>query len=190
MTCPDGHPTTETTHCGECGKALVPARAWTCPRGHGERSARFCEVCGYDSHHPAEEQAQPAGGWQLTASADRDYFAVVRGLGGPDLAELEFPQFWAERRFALRGEDMLVGRRDLDNGFDPEIDLGADRAVGRAHAKLLATPQGWSVVDLRSVNGTYVNDTSAPIRPETPVPLRDGDRVYLGAWTRLTLRAR
>lgn len=47
----------------------------------------------------------------------------------------------------------------------------------------------WSIVDLGSANGTYVNDpASAAIPAETPVPVRPGDRVYLGAWTSLTVR--
>jgi len=46
---------------------------------------------------------------------------------------------------------------------------------------------GWSVVDLDSANGTYLNGGTDPIAPNTPVPLHDGDRIHLGAWTTLTI---
>jgi len=45
------------------------------------------------------------------------------------------------------------------------------------------------VVDLGSANGTYVNDSATAIEPNLPVPVKDGDRVHLGAWSTLTLRA-
>jgi hypothetical protein len=51
------------------------------------------------------------------------------------------------------------------------------------------------VIDLSSTNGTYVvlagtdpaEDTEA-VEAGVPTPLHDGDRVYLGAWSRLTVR--
>ena len=44
--------------------------------------------------------------------------------------------------------------------------------------------------DLGSTNGTMVNDDPAPIAPETPITLADGDRVRVGAWTTITVRKR
>jgi pSer/pThr/pTyr-binding forkhead associated (FHA) protein len=41
------------------------------------------------------------------------------------------------------------------------------------------------VVDSGSPNGTLVNGSE--IEPGEPVPLRDGDHIHLGAWTRLEL---
>ncbi|MBM0224429.1 FHA domain-containing protein [Micromonospora sp. ATA51] len=44
------------------------------------------------------------------------------------------------------------------------------------------------MVDLESSNGTYLNDPSSdPIDPNVPVPVMDGDKIYLGAWTVLTI---
>ena len=48
----------------------------------------------------------------------------------------------------------------------------------------------YAVVDLDSTNGTTVNDDPKPIDAHVPVPLAEGDRVRLGAWTTVTLRRR
>jgi hypothetical protein len=54
---------------------------------------------------------------------------------------------------------------------------------------LVAQPDGtWAVVDLDSSNGTYLNDSPDPIKPHEPVPVGDGDKVHVGAWTTLTLQ--
>jgi pSer/pThr/pTyr-binding forkhead associated (FHA) protein len=44
------------------------------------------------------------------------------------------------------------------------------------------------VVDQNSTNGTTVNGSDEPIQPFVPVPLQDGDRVHVGAWTTITVR--
>jgi pSer/pThr/pTyr-binding forkhead associated (FHA) protein len=43
----------------------------------------------------------------------------------------------------------------------------------------------WSVVDPGSANGTLVNGTE--IARDEIVPLHDGDRIHLGAWTELRI---
>lgn len=45
------------------------------------------------------------------------------------------------------------------------------------------------MVDIGSSNGTYVNDMAKATEVNVPVPVREGDRIYLGAWTVITLRA-
>ena len=42
--------------------------------------------------------------------------------------------------------------------------------------------------DLGSTNGTMVNDNPLPIAPREAIPLADGDRVRVGAWTTITVR--
>jgi pSer/pThr/pTyr-binding forkhead associated (FHA) protein len=57
------------------------------------------------------------------------------------------------------------------------------------HAVLERQSDGLYVVrDLGSTNGTMLNDDPAPIAPRTPIPLADGDRVRVGAWTTITVR--
>lgn len=140
----------------------------------------------------AERHVEPAGRLEVVVGADRAYFDGVVAQGGEDAGGMVFPRFAAERRFPLTGERLLIGRRSRSRGLHPDIDLAGppeDPGVSHTHALLLHERGDWSIVDLRSANGTYVNDpASAAIAPETPVPLRPGDRVYLGAWTSLTVR--
>lgn len=132
------------------------------------------------------------GGPTLVVGADRAYYDVVIGMGGEDAGGITFPPFVPERRFALGTQQLLIGRRSRSRGVQPDIDLAGppeDPGVSHTHALLVPQPDGWSVVDLESSNGTYVNDPdSEPIPANTPVPLKEGDRVFVGAWTVLTLR--
>jgi pSer/pThr/pTyr-binding forkhead associated (FHA) protein len=105
-----------------------------------------------------------------------------------------FPAFYPRRVFALTGAELLVGRRSDSRGIHPEIDLSGapeDPGISRAHAVFEQLPDGgYAVRDPGSTNGTRLNDEPEPIEQGQPIPLRDGDRVYVGAWTRITVRAR
>ena len=122
-------------------------------------------------------------------SADRDYYEVVRAAGSPDGGDLPFPAYCAERRFRLTGGQMQIGRRSVSRGLDPEIDLTgppADPGISRLHAVLIAAPDGsWTVLDPGSANGTLLNGREIPTGSQ--VPLHDGDRINLGAWTAITV---
>jgi pSer/pThr/pTyr-binding forkhead associated (FHA) protein len=122
-------------------------------------------------------------------AADRSYYDRVVAMGGPDVAAIEFPGYCPERRFRLGGREMRIGRRSLSRGLEPEVDLTGpplDPGVSHLHAVLVADPDGgWSVVDAGSENGTLVN--GGPIASNVRVPLHDGDRIAIGAWTVLTI---
>jgi hypothetical protein len=140
---------------------------------------------------PAE--APESTQWTAVVGAERAYFNKVLAAGGPAITAMTFPLFYPERRFPLRGPQILVGRRSRSRGVYPEIDLTGppeDPGVSHTHALLIAQPEGgWAVVDLGSANGTYVNDPTGPIAVNVPVPVKAGDRIYLGAWTVLTLES-
>jgi pSer/pThr/pTyr-binding forkhead associated (FHA) protein len=123
-------------------------------------------------------------------SCDRAYFESVRAASGPDAAAVSFPSYYAERRFQLTGSQMRIGRRSVSRGINPEIDLTgppADPGISRLHAVLIAMPDGsWTVLDPGSANGTLVNGTEVPTGVQ--VPLRDGDRINLGAWTAIAVQ--
>jgi hypothetical protein len=94
----------------------------------------------------------------------------------------------------LRGTSQLIGRRSVSRNIHPQIDVGADTGVSRRHAQLTTDGQRWWVEDLQSSNGTYVGTAGGGL-PDTPVPpgrrteLPDDARVYVGAWTRIVVRA-
>jgi FHA domain len=184
-----------------------------CPECGAARRGRFCESCGHDftagppvpaPFAPAApaEAAEPAGPatvwpglpaavpeWAVTVTADRAYYDRVQAHGGPDAGGIAFPAYFPQRHFQLDGPEIRIGRRSASSGISPEIDLSvppADPGVSRLHAVLLRAPDGsWAVIDPGSANGTIVNGSEIPAGQA--VPLREGDRIHLGAWTALRL---
>jgi pSer/pThr/pTyr-binding forkhead associated (FHA) protein len=184
---------------------------------HTPRSGRFCEVCRFDFVTGAPTklaQADPSaslagktsGGtaaappasadgpaWSAVVTADRAYFDRVIATGGPGASDIPFPVYYSERRFALgrsrAGEEKRIGRHSASRGIEPEIDLTGpptDPGVSRLHAVLIGQPEGgWAVLDPGSENGTLLNDQE--ITTGVQVPLHDGDRIQLGAWTVITI---
>ena len=130
-----------------------------------------------------------AGTWTAVVAADRVYYDSVRAVSDQDAASISFPAHVPERRFRLCGAEVRIGRRSKSRRIEPEIDLTgppADPGVSRLHAVLVAGPdRSWSVVDPGSPNGILVNGKD--VAPGQAVPLRDGDRIHLGAWTVITI---
>ena len=81
-----------------------------------------------------------------------------------------------------RQDEVLIGRADPTSGTLIDVDLslhgGSGTGVSRQHAKLVCQDDQWTVEDLRSTNGTYIN--KKPVSPFEPATLKDGDRVDLG----------
>jgi hypothetical protein len=174
-----------------------------CPSCDAARDPQdeFCEVCGLDfatgrlpDRPPPPSPAGAdvgASGWVVVIEADRAMFDSLQAEN-PDAA-VAFPGEEAPRSVVLEGDVVLIGRRSDHGGVFPEIDLGSpphhDPGVSRRHATLHRAPDGtWSVRDEGSTNGTRVNAGEVPLRPGELVPLADGDRVHVGAFTRLTMR--
>ncbi|MFP8943433.1 FHA domain-containing protein [Streptomyces fenghuangensis] len=135
-------------------------------------------------------QQQPAN-WAVTVGPDHEYFTAMMRRSGPEAAGLNMPAYTAEQRVQLSGPQVTIGRRRHSTGESPDIDLGRspeDPGVSHQHAVLVRQPDGsWSVVDQDSTNGTTINGAEDPIQPFVPVPLQEGDRVHVGAWTTITL---
>lgn len=74
------------------------------------------------------------------------------------------------QRFPLDSDEIVVGR-----GADCDIQIDRD-SVSRRHARLFRTENGWSVEDLGSTNGSYIND-----QPVDRSNLRDSDFLKVGA---------
>lgn len=67
-------------------------------------------------------------------------------------------------------ENILIGRAS-------EATPLTDYTVSRRHAELRRAGRSWLIDDLRSANGTYLNEK----RLERPVRLKDGDKIRMGA---------
>jgi FHA domain-containing protein len=145
-----------------------------------------------DPGAPASAQASRGPvTWTAVVASDRAYFDDVVAAGGPDATALTYPAYSPERRFELAGPEMRIGRRSVSQGLEPEIDLTgppADPGVSRLHAVLIAEQGGgWAILDPGSENGTFVNGSE--IATGARVPLHDGDRIHIGAWTLITISA-
>jgi hypothetical protein len=191
-----------------------------CPLCGTPRTGRFCEEDGHDfvvsgsapappapsaptpAAPPAPDVAVPdpgGNGWVVTVEADRRYYESVLAREGPDIGEVSFPNYYPRAEIPLAGAEIRIGRRRVRGSTPPpQVDLAGpplDPGVSHLHAVLLPLPdeqggEGWSVLDPGSTNGTTINYSDDPIALDTVVPLREGDRVHVGAFTTLVLSRR
>lgn len=87
-------------------------------------------------------------------------------------------------QYAASGiEGYVLGRSDESSPYVPDINLqehdALDKGVSRRHAVLLSYRNVLHVMDLGSVNGTYLNGQR--LRPDRPYPLHEGDELHLGS---------
>ncbi|MDS1271645.1 FHA domain-containing protein [Lipingzhangella sp. LS1_29] len=147
---------------------------------------------GTQADSPPQDAAPSPVTWTAIVWADPAYYQAMVDQEVIDANELTFPEYFPQRRIPLAGSKVRIGRRSRARGIEPEIDLGAppgDPAVSARHAVLVPRPDGsWALRDEGSTNGTMVNGMDGPIDPDTEVPLADGDRIYLGAWTVITMQ--
>lgn len=145
-------------------------------------------------HHQPQQPFPPqsTGAWSATIGPDRSYFMAMMQRSGPEAAGLNLPAYSPEQHLPLSGGQITIGRRRASTGESPDIDLSVppeDPGVSHQHAVLVQQPDlSWAVVDQNSTNGTTINGGEEPIQPYVPVPLTDGDRVHVGAWTTITIR--
>ncbi len=93
----------------------------------------------------------------------------------------------------LTVRSLLVGRVSHSRNIHPEVDCDGDVGVSRRQAQLSTDGSRWWVEDLQSSNGTYVGPSGGPMPTAALVPgqrkeLAEGDRIYVGAWTRIVVR--
>lgn len=84
--------------------------------------------------------------------------------------------------FTLSAAESYIGRWDADNGVFPDVDLDAhdpEAKVSRRHARILYHEGKYSVEDLGSTNGTFVNRGRRLI-PGNAHNLNDGDEIIVG----------
>jgi hypothetical protein len=149
-------------HCPECG--------FVNPEG-----ANYCQKCGALMEHEGGGEATTAtyrvgdtGDFipvDIDEMADDGAALVVRAGGGR-----------AGESFAVRGEQMTIGRRPDSSVFLDDI------TVSRDHALLVKRGSEWYLDDCGSLNGTYVNRQRIDSQK-----LADGDELQVGKY-KLTFR--
>jgi hypothetical protein len=180
--------------------------------------ALFCETCGYDfttGSLPAPADPPPviaSGDPAVVETPAPDTVAPPLPTPAPDGQESWVAEIWVDPDWyaaqqpedpmpsaglpglvPLRERSVLVGRPSASRNIHPAVDCGTDSGVSRRHCQLNTDGQRWWVEDLQSANGTYVSRAGDPL-PTTPIPagqrreVEDGDRLYLGAWTRIVIR--
>ena len=88
--------------------------------------------------------------------------------------------------FEVTAEVTNVGRSDVAQGWHPELDVipfggGApDLGVSRHQARIQRDGRAFSIVDVGSTNGTFVN--GKVLTYNAPVALQDGDALAFGAF--------
>lgn len=155
-----------------------------CPYcGHNNREGTlFCEECGQTLF--GDQTGAMAATKQLqnvpdelgmkatwgTARFSRDASIIVHVRDAADPIVLK-PQ-----------QETVFGRMDPNSDIGPDLDMspfGAlEKGVSRTHAAVRRGEDTLTLVDLGSVNGTFLNGQR--LSPNQPRVLRDGDEIRLG----------
>ena len=217
--CPKGHSSSDADFCSECGAKIMglgvaesvistpivtQGSTIPCPdcnTPHEADSGNFCEICGYsfltgigggnpfpvevrqsvNPSAPTRETMAPSSRvceWQALISID------------PSLASPDSPVAPTQGliTIVLASSTNLIGRMSQARGIHPEIPLDFDDAVSSRHGILTKYPDGTLVLrDIGSANGTMVNGKEIAIMVD--IPIRSGDEITLGHWTRIKLLA-
>ena len=143
--------------------------------------AEFCEVCGH------ELTVGHGFTWVVELETDPRWYAAQES---PDPLPTSGPPVVRP----LHGRSLLVGRTSPHRDVQPDVDCLGDSGVSRRQSRLTTDGTRWWVEDLDSANGTFVGRVDAEL-PSEPVPvgvrreLRPDERIWVGAWTRLRIRA-
>lgn len=85
--------------------------------------------------------------------------------------------------YKIKGRSLLIGRQEADNN-DIDFIIPDDTWVSRKHAKLSVQEDKdeirFQLVDMNSVNGTYIHDTQTRLKPNEEFSLIDGDTFQIG----------
>jgi pSer/pThr/pTyr-binding forkhead associated (FHA) protein len=151
--------------CSHCGRQSQ-ANALNCEFCGFPLAAQEDDISGRDTVYTSPPVAESQDDEQATAVEQQNGGALAKVVVRPlqDAGE-------ASREYALTGQNISIGRSP-----SCEIVLENDQLTSRRHALLRYDGAHYTIVDLGSSNGTFVNDTE--IRDATP--LSHGDRVIVG----------
>lgn len=121
---------------------------------------------------------------KVVISCDRQLY---ESLHDQDRQELIFPGHAPAVTIALTEAEMLIGRASQQNPIQPHIMISTDPGISRQHAWFLQQADGsYAILDTSSAGGTMLN--GSPIQGKQ-TPLKPGDVLVLGAWTRIDILA-
>ena len=171
-----------------------------CGSEHPE-SSQYCDECGMRLENRTDTQSvqtrvseapfyRPANVTSVGIPAVLDNQAEDDSLLKPEQTENKnvHASLVIERgdsvgtEFKLVSEESHIGRWDADNGIFPDVDLDAldtEAKVSRRHARILFNNGNYTIEDLGSTNGTYVNRGRRLI-PGNPSRLEDSDEIIVG----------
>lgn len=165
--------------------------------------SQYCDECGALLKNQTRE-APPAPDFQMPEPVFQS--ASVTSIGIPPIAEKSSGEEKSSARvssaeiknvraklivergdgigteFPLAASESNIGRWDADNGIFPDVDLDkhdAEAKVSRRHARIVFGDGKFSIEDLGSTNGTFVN-RGRRLLPGNAQPLSDGDEVIVG----------
>jgi pSer/pThr/pTyr-binding forkhead associated (FHA) protein len=141
---------------------------------------------------PPRPSTDPKLTWEAIVEANRAFYIFNHAIFDFDEGEFPFPGSYSPRVIPLTKTTTMIGRRGRDQSSHPDIDLREapeDRLVSHEHAVLELQADGLYSVTDRSTNGTFVNADTKPAKQGVPIRINDGDRIYVGAWTRILFRA-
>ena len=181
--CPDGHESKHDGFCRQCGQPVKSAAAELCPECGTLRvaSARFCEACRFDFRSREAAEVTESVLW-LAVQIDRTQATDIGSVAAS-------PVDRSEELFRLDLPEIVIGRvNDGPGAALAEVEI-ADSGISRRHLKILRHADGtYSVADVNSTNGTWLNDVQ--LEPGVEMPIQAGDELMVGEWTRLSIRDR
>jgi len=167
-------------------------------------SCQFCDECGTRLIHASGFQDEPAyvppiAGSVTTVSPNNTFASPVNGAndGAPLASRASAASSSTDKmnavvviergdpvghEFKVVGTECVIGRWDADNGVFPDIDLDAfdsEAKVSRRHARIRKSNGEYTVEDLGSTNGTYLNRGRRLI-PGMPQAIKSGDELIVG----------
>ncbi len=180
--------------CSSCGKES--------PDG-----SRFCDECGTRLTEAGSIASVPSEPSASSALSSPDFKrASVTSVGIPPLVEpldrngdsesgklsrdgvKSHARLIIERggavntEFELTADESYIGRWDADNGIFPDVDLDShdpDAKVSRRHARIVRGETSYTIEDLGSTNGTFIN-RGRRLLPGSPQVLQEGDEIIVG----------
>lgn len=144
--------------CPVCHQPVVP-------------NSRFCSSCGTSLGGGDTSSLGPVGNPEETGPLPVIDPAVVAGVAPGDAVLVIHRGPAQGARFELKDPRVTVGRASDSTIFLDDV------TVSREHAEFARTPDGWTVSDVGSLNGSYVNKKLID-----SIALATGDEVQIGKY--------